>query len=65
MPEPRRRKDRTPRTKHAPQAELTEFAEWVGRQRRAKPGDEGASPPDPPGDQTKPRVPGSDREVRR
>ncbi len=54
-PQPDHGKDKTPKTKPMPPDTSPEFKQWADKQRKAKEGDKGEMPPDPPKDQKEPR----------
>jgi hypothetical protein len=53
------KKEKLPKTKAMPLAEQRDYADWVSKQPKGKPGDEGAQPPEAPEDQKDPREHGS------
>jgi hypothetical protein len=52
-------KEKTPKTKPMPHSQLKDFTEWVEKLPKAKPGDKGKAPPDPPQDLKEPREHGT------
>ena len=58
-PQPERGRDKMAKTKPMPPDTDPEFKKWADKQRKAKEGDKGEMPPDPPQDQKEPREHGS------
>jgi hypothetical protein len=58
-PQPDHTKEKIPQTRPAPPDKTPEFIRWAEKQPKAKEGDKGQLPPDPPQDQKEPREHGS------